>query len=62
MVKFKNLDNGEIIEVNNEKRISKLKGYPDKFVICEENKEIKNEDENNLSFNNSKKSENKKTK
>lgn len=36
-MKFKNLDNGSIIEVdiNNISRIEKLKGYPDKFEVIE---------------------------
>lgn len=43
-MKFKNLETGDIIEVNknNIERIEKLKGYPDKFKVVEV-KEIKTE-------------------
>ena len=40
-MKFKNLENDSIIEVNKNDvaRIEKLKGYPDKFEIIEEKKD-----------------------
>lgn len=42
-MKFKNLENGKIIEVKEKERIEKLKGYPDKFEqIVEAKKEQKN--------------------
>ena len=30
-MKFKNLDNGEILETTAEEQIKRFKGYPDKF-------------------------------
>lgn len=44
-MKFKNLETGNIIEVNKNdiERIERLKGYPDKFEIVEV-KEIKTEE------------------
>ena len=44
-MKFKNLETQKIIETNDKDRINKLKGYPDKFQIIEEDKkEVKKED------------------
>ena len=42
-MKFKNLENDSIIEVNKNDvaRIEKLKGYPDKFEVIEEEIEKK---------------------
>lgn len=36
MTKFKNLETGKILEVQDKNRIEKLKGYPDKFQVIEE--------------------------
>lgn len=38
MTKFKNLETGKILEVEDKYRIEKLKGYPDKFQVIEESK------------------------
>ena len=50
-MKFKNIETGDIIEVNKNdiERIEKLKGYPDKFEVVEvkEVKEIKTETKKN---------------
>lgn len=44
-MKFKNLENDSIIEVDKKDvaRIEKLKGYPDKFEVIEEEKSEKKE-------------------
>lgn len=38
MAKFKDLSSGNILKVTDKNRIEKLKGYPDKFELLEENK------------------------
>ena len=38
MAKIKDLSDNKIIEVKDKERIEKLLGYPDKFVLVEEEK------------------------
>lgn len=44
-MQFKNLETGNVIEVNKNdvERIEKLKGYPDKFEILDEKVEVQKE-------------------
>ena len=38
MTKIKDLSNNKVIDVKDKERIKKLLGYPDKFVLVEEEK------------------------
>lgn len=54
MAKFKDLSTGNELEVTDERRIEKLKGYPDKFELIEdyfEKKDNKNKNNKNKNKN-----------
>lgn len=43
MAKIKDLSNNKILEVTDKARIEKLLGYPDKFQLVEEVKQVREE-------------------